>query len=119
MTAKLNVKERAKKLAEDNIPMAYEVCKKFYNCGIEREEFITLLDMLPWEEKGYEIIENRDFIPAILMNMTKRERECITLTILEERTQEEASRILGLSQSYVSKSIKSGLNKARKAYWCN
>ena len=163
--------------------MAYEVCKRFYNCGIEREELnaiallgltkaavnfdesrgfqfstyasvvirnellmelrkrkkspyitsldeevqggcepmenITLLDMLPWEEKGYEIIENRDFIPVILMSMTKRERECIVLTILEERTQEEASRILGLSQSYVSKSIKSGLSKARKAYWSN
>lgn len=164
--------------------MAYEVCKRFYNCGIEREELkaiallgltkaavnfdemrggqfatfasvvirnellmelrkrkkspyitsldeevqgfecepmenITLLDMLPWEEKGYEIIENRDFMPVILMSMTKRERECIALTILEERTQEEASRILGLSQSYVSKSIKSGLSKARKAYWSN
>ena len=78
-----------------------------------------LADRKKWEEKGYEIIENRDFMPVILMSMTKRERECIALTILEERTQEETSRILGLSQSYVSKSIKSGLSKARKAYWSN
>ena len=179
---KLSAKENVQKLAEENIWLAYENCKFFYNCDLEREELqcvallglvkasatfdehkgfkfstyastvirneilmelrrnkkhknaisldaevsgfkngdlegYTLLDMIPYEQKEYTFIENGGVIPTMLASVTNMERECITLTILEEKTQEETAGALGISQSYVSRCVKRGVEKMRKAYW--
>ena len=80
-------------------------------------ENLTLLDMISCKDNPFESVENADLLPSLISCLSEREKNCILLSIVEEKKQEEVSRILGISQSYVSRCMKSGITKIRKAYW--
>lgn len=88
--------------------------KELNGCEMEN---CTLLDMIPDVEKGFDVVNNSDLITSLITCVNKCERECLTLIVLEEKRQEEAAQILGISQSYVSRRLNSGIKKVRKAYW--
>lgn len=83
----------------------------------EGKSTCTLLDLLPYEETQFGIVENSDLISSLITCVSGLEREVIVLTILGGDTQEEAARKLNITQSYVSRCVKSGVEKIRKQYY--
>lgn len=79
----------------------------------------SLLDLLPCEENGYEDVDNLDLIPSLFRrtNLQDSERTAIILTVLEGKKQKDVAEAMGVSQSYVSRLARLGVNKIRKEYW--
>lgn len=78
----------------------------------------SLLDLLPCIEGGYEDVDNSDLIPSLFQKAKLRdsERAVMTLTILEGKKQREVARMMGTSQSYISRLTRSGMNKIQREY---
>lgn len=83
------------------------------------QEGCSLLDLIPCEENGYEDVDNLDLIPSLLKrtNLQDSERTAIILTVLEGKKQKDVAEAMGVSQPYVSRLARSGINKIRKEYW--
>ncbi len=77
----------------------------------------TLLEILPCREKGFEVVENSDLIPSLLAHVNSREREAIILTVLSENTQKEAAQKMNVTQTCVSRNVRSGVRKMREKYY--
>ena len=71
-------------------------------------------EMVSWEP-GFDASEHRaDLLEAIEV-LDSRERELLHLRYVEERSQQEIGEMLGLSQSYVSRVLRSSLARLRSA----
>jgi RNA polymerase sigma-B factor len=70
-------------------------------------------DLISWED-GFPLSEQRaDLVEAIAL-LGPRERELLHLRYVEERSQQEIGEMLGLSQSYVSRVLRSSLARMRE-----
>lgn len=90
---------------------------EFKSSKEQYEKASTLLEILPCREKEFEAVENSDLIPGLLAYVNSREREAIVLTVLAGDAQNEAAQKLSVTQSYVSRCIKSGVKKIREKYY--
>ena len=81
-------------------------------------EGITLLEFLSYEEKGFEKVEIAETLPQLLSlaGLREKERQSITMVICREMKQKDAADLLGITQSQVSRCVKHGIEKLRKAY---
>ena len=79
----------------------------------------TLADFLPYHEKGFDRAEQYDLIPSLIENSTlsKKQAEAIMLVIVQGVRQEDASRMIGITQSNISGRVARGLSKMRAAYF--
>ncbi|UDY37536.1 sigma-70 family RNA polymerase sigma factor [Dermatobacter hominis] len=74
----------------------------------------THAELVSWEG-GFDMSEHRaDLVEAIGV-LDSRERELLHLRYVEERSQQEIGEMLGLSQSYVSRVLRSSLARLREA----
>lgn len=78
---------------------------------------VFFAEVIPDHKEDYRKVELSDFKDWILKNLPEREKAAVELTVCEGLEQKEASRRMGISQSYVSKCSKRGLALAREAYW--
>jgi len=79
----------------------------------------TLLDLLPYEEEGFDRVDDSDLLPSLFKqtSLRDRERRAITLVILNGNKQADVGREMGVTQSAVCRYVKSGVNKIRREYW--
>lgn len=70
-------------------------------------------DLLGYDEKTYEKIENRDFIEKALKMFGEVEREFIVLRYMQNLTQKQIAEKFGVSQMYVSRMEKKILDRFR------
>jgi RNA polymerase sigma-B factor len=70
-------------------------------------------DTLGYDEKTYEMIENRDFIDKTLKSFNGVEREFIEFRYIQNKTQKQIAEKFGVSQMYVSRMERKILDKFR------
>ena len=75
----------------------------------------TLLDIVGYEEKGYEKIDRSILIKNALQSLSERERFIIQCIYFEQKSQRETGDLLGISQMHVSRLQKRALAKLREA----
>ena len=83
------------------------------------ERSCTLADIIPYEEAGFQAAEHLDLIASLLEipSLKENERKSIILVVCKGMSQEEAGFQIGLSQSVVSRYVRSGIKKIREVYW--
>ena len=69
---------------------------------------------LPCAEDGYEQVEARALLRPALGQLSEREREVLAMRFVDEHTQVEIARVIGLSQMQVSRLIRGALDKLRE-----
>lgn len=69
---------------------------------------------LPWTEDGFDRVEVRAMLRPALQRLSGREREILAMRFLDQRTQAEIARTVGLSQMQVSRLIRRTLDKLRE-----
>jgi RNA polymerase sigma-B factor len=82
--------------------------------GNERETG-TYLDRLGAVEPGYQLVELGDAIAGTLETLSQRERVILHLRFVEDLTQAEIGKRVGLSQMHVSRLLRRSLEKLRSA----
>ncbi len=82
---------------------------------------LNLMTVLGKEDRGYEDVDNDDFIENCLSNLKEFERIIIIERFLENKTQVEVANILGVSQMTVSRMEKKLIAKFKDNYnkYCN
>jgi len=123
LTQKLNRVPRADEIAAYmgiSLEMVLEVIEagntniiKSLDQNVYHDNDVDFEDMLGYDEKTYEKIENRDFIEKALKNFGDVEREFITLRYIENLTQKQIAEKFGVSQMYISRMEKKILDKFR------
>lgn len=76
---------------------------------------VTLLDLVGYEEKGYEHTDRTLLLKHALQALNERERLIIQYTYFEHKSQKETGEVLGISQMHVSRLQRRALEKLRKA----
>ena len=69
-------------------------------------------ELVTWDP-GFDLSEHRTDLAEALEVLDPRERELLHLRYVEERSQQEIGEMLGLSQSYVSRVLRSSLARLR------
>ncbi len=82
-------------------------------CG---EGDLSLLSVLGKVDKGYEDIDNKDFIENCLKNLTKVEQIIVRNRFLDNKTQVEVAKLLNVSQMTVSRMEKKLISKIKNDY---
>jgi len=81
------------------------------------ENQIMLKDIIPGMEKGFEKVELSDFAETMLDILPSKQKQAVELTVCQGLKQEAAAEIVGVSQSIVSRYVKSSVEAMRKQYW--
>ena len=69
---------------------------------------------LPCSEDGYDRVEARALLRPALGHLTRREQEVLVMRFVDQHTQVEIARVIGLSQMQVSRLIRGALDKLRE-----
>ena len=69
------------------------------------------IDMLEFEERGYEAAENRELLAAGLRSLDERERRIVRLRFVDGLTQSQIAAEIGVSQMHVSRLLRRALEK--------
>jgi RNA polymerase sigma-B factor len=123
LTQKLNRVPRADEIAA-HMGISQEMVLEIIEAGntnviksldqnVYHDNDVDFEDMLGYDEKTYEKIENRDFIEKALKNFGDIEREFITLRYIKSLTQKQIAEKFGVSQMYISRMEKKILDKFR------
>lgn len=81
--------------------------------SINQENDSELGDTLGYDEKTYEMIDNKDFLEKALTSFNDIEKEFIKYRYIQNMTQKQIAEILGVSQMYISRMEKKILDKFR------
>ncbi|MBR4173451.1 MAG: sigma-70 family RNA polymerase sigma factor [Clostridia bacterium] len=116
----LSITELSKRL---NIPV--ETLNEAYTAGdtnfmksLEDEAFSdsALSNFLGYDDYGFALIENRDFLDYCISKMDEREQAVLKMRFFEGKTQTETADALGLSQMSVSRIEKKVIEKIKKDF---
>ncbi len=77
------------------------------------EKMVSLGEMIPYREQGYERVEAALTAPRLMQGLKEKERKAVYLILCRGLSQRDAGRALGVSQSAVSRFIKSAKEKMR------
>ena len=79
----------------------------------------TLADFLPYHEEGFDRAEQYDLIPSLIEDskLSKKQAEADMLVTVQGMRQEDAARVIGITQSNVNGRVTRGLSKMRAAYF--
>lgn len=80
--------------------------------------YSTLLETIPYEESGFVEVEHSDLIAFCLGGdgLKEKEKRAVFLVLCDGMKQEDAGKLMGISQTMVSRYVKSGIQKIRKKY---
>ena len=77
----------------------------------EDDSEVTLGDVLPYHEPGYELADARASLDRLLRTLCRRDREVLRLRFEEDLTQREIGRRMGVSQMHVSRIIRGAIEE--------
>lgn len=77
------------------------------------EKMVSLGEMIPYREQGYERVEAALTALRLMQGLKEKERKAVYLILCRGLSQRDAGRALGVSQSTVSRLIKSAKEKMR------
>ena len=76
---------------------------------------VTLFDLIGQNDDGYEKTDQRLLLKEALSILTEREKEIVQFTYIEQLSQKEAGKILGISQMHVSRIQRKAIKKLQEA----
>lgn len=76
---------------------------------------VTLFDLIGQNDDGYEKTDQRLLVKEAMSILTEREKEIVQLTYIEQLSQKEAGKILGISQMHVSRIQRKAIKKLQEA----
>ena len=76
---------------------------------------VTLFDLIGQNDDGYEKTDQRLLVKEALSILTEREKEIVQFTYIEQLSQKEAGKILGISQMHVSRIQRKAIKKLQEA----
>lgn len=118
----LSVEEIAKRLdiPRETIEEAYQVGDAAFIKSLEDEVYtdggLSLSAMIGFDDEGFTLIENHDFMAYCMSRMTHKEAELFRRRFYEEQTQREIASEWGVSQMYVSRLEKKAVEKFKEIY---
>lgn len=99
---------------------AYRVGDIAFIKSLEDEAYtdggLSVSSMLGFDDEGFTLIENRDFMRYCLSQMSEREAELLKERFYDEKTQAELAKKWGVSQMYVSRLEKKVIQKIKEIY---
>ncbi len=105
----------------ETIKEAYEIGDSSFIQSLEQEAFadgnMSLSNVIGKEDNHFMMVENREFMNYCLEQLSKKEREFLTLRYDTEMSQKEISEIWEVSQMYVSRFEKRLLKKLKNMYF--
>lgn len=105
----------------ETIREAYEIGDSSFIQSLEQEAFadgnMSLSNVIGKEDNHFMMIENKEFMHYCLEQLSKKEREFLTLRYDKEMSQKEISDVWEVSQMYVSRFEKRLLKKLRNMYF--
>lgn len=118
----LSVDEIAKLLdmPRETVAEAYRVGDLAFIKSLEDEAYtdggLSISSMLGFDDEGFMLIENHDFMQYCMSKMTEQEAELLHERFYEEKTQRELADKWGVSQMYVSRLEKKVIEKFKDIY---
>ncbi len=118
----LTVEEIARQLdmPAETVEEAYKIGDAAFIKSLEDEAYtdggLSFASMVGFDDKGFTLIENHDFMQYCMSKMTEQEAELFHERFHEERTQRELARKWGVSQMYVSRLEKKVVEKFKEIY---
>ena len=107
----------------ERLGIPQETLEEAYSAGfmksLEEEAFpeAALSNFLGYDDDGFALIENRDFLEYCISKMTEQEQAVLKMRFFEDRTQKETASALGISQMSVSRAEKKIVEKLRKDFF--
>jgi len=118
-TGNLSVPELAKKLdvPQKTIEEAYKAWDDTFLKSLEDEAYkgedSTISETIGFEDDGFTVIENRDFLDYCMSKLEKEEKEIFTRRFFEGKTQRKTAEEMGVSQMYISRAEKKITDKIK------
>lgn len=79
--------------------------------GTRDDSEVEPIDLLEFDERGYEAAENRQLLAAGLKTLDERERRIVHLRFVDGLTQSQIAAEIGVSQMHVSRLLRRALEK--------
>ncbi len=118
----LSIDEISKRLEipKETVEEAYQVGDAAFIKSLEDEVYtdggLSLSEMIGFDDEGFTLIENHDFMQYCMSKMTEQEAELFHERFYEEKTQREIASKWGVSQMYVSRLEKKVVEKFKEIY---
>jgi len=80
----------------------------------EDEDGRALSDVLGGEEQGFEVVEYGAAIAPVVKRLSARDRKILHMRFVEDRTQSEIAKEIGVSQMHVSRILRATLKRLRE-----
>lgn len=108
---------QALKVEEEELVKALEVGNTLSLDGItesESDENRSLHDLLPSEETGFEAFETREALLSAMKEFSDAEKKLVKYRFVDELSQTETAKRLGVSQMFVSRTERKVLQKLKE-----
>ncbi len=107
-------------MPRETLVEAYRVGDTAFIKSLEDEAYtdggLSVSGLIGFDDEGFTLIENRDFIDYCMSKMTEREAELFNERFHKGITQKELAKKWGVSQMYISRMEKKVIQKFRDIY---
>ena len=107
-------------MPRETLVEAYRVGDTAFIKSLEDEAYtdggLSVSSMIGFDDEGFTVIENRDFIDYCMSKMTEKEAELFNERFHKGITQKELAKKWGVSQMYISRMEKKVIQKFRDIY---
>ena len=107
-------------MPRETLVEAYRVGDAAFIKSLEDEAYtdggLSVSGLIGFDDEGFTLIENRDFIDYCMSKMTQREAELFNQRFHKGMTQKELAKKWGVSQMYISRMEKKVIQKFRDIY---
>lgn len=112
---------RALQIPEETLKKAYEAGDNAFVSSLEYEADadgkLVLGGLVGYDENGFLMVENSDFIDYCFSMLTEKEAEFLQRRFFKEESQHKIADDWGVSQMYISRMEKNVLKKLRNLYF--
>ena len=108
---KLDKKEVSNAMIFESVVNVFSLDKPIY-----ADESTLLYQIIGYEEDGFLIAENKDFVQSLAKKLTREERKLIIFRFYRNLTQRQIAEKWGVSQMYVSRFERKTLEKLKNLY---
>lgn len=105
---------------EETVQEAYRVGDSAFIKSLEDVAYtdggLAVSGMVGYDEDGFTVIENRDFMKYCMDSLTEKELAVFRMRFYDGKTQRQAAESIGVSQMYISRMEQKILSKIKKIY---
>lgn len=105
---------------EETVLEAYRVGDSAFIKSLEDVVYadggLSISGMVGYDEDGFTVIENRDFMKYCMEKLSEKELDVFRLRFYDGKTQRQAADKMGVSQMYVSRTEQKIIGKLKKIY---